>query len=66
LCFPVIWAALLLANATFGKIIMDDQFTGFLVAAIGVFAFCGAQFQWAFFMEHRRIASSINHTGEWR
>jgi len=42
---------------------MDDQFTGLLVAAIGVFAFCGAQFQWAFFMEHHKARFLIRLFG---
>ncbi len=42
---------------------MNDQFKGLLVAAIGVFAFCGAQFQWAFFMEHRKARFLIRLFG---
>lgn len=42
---------------------MNNQFTGPLVATIGVFAICGAQFQWAFFMEHHKARFLIRLFG---
>ena len=42
---------------------MKDTILGCLFAAAGVFAVCGAIFQWAFFMNHRKAQFLIRLIG---
>lgn len=46
-----------------GHSAMNDRFVGFFAIAAGLFAICGALFQWAFFMEHHKARRLVRMFG---